>query len=66
MLFFERDARDMQRLTGGNALFFRVESDTQLLQLRLKILSLNFKGENISAQEITFKPFTKTKLKKTG
>ena len=22
MLFFERDARDMQRLTGGNALFF--------------------------------------------
>ena len=23
MLFFERDARDMQRLTGGNALFFR-------------------------------------------
>ena len=23
MLFFERDSRDMQRLTGGNALFFR-------------------------------------------
>ena len=22
-VFFERDARDMQRLTGGNALFFR-------------------------------------------
>ena len=25
MLFFERDARDMQRLTGGNALFSEVE-----------------------------------------
>ena len=25
MLFFERDARDMQRLTGGNALFLEVE-----------------------------------------
>ena len=29
MLFFERDSRDMQRLTGGNALFFGVEYDTQ-------------------------------------
>ena len=29
MLFFERDARDMQRLTGGNALFLEVESVTR-------------------------------------
>ena len=29
MLFFERDSRDMQRLTGGNAFFLEVELDIQ-------------------------------------
>ena len=63
MLFFERDARDMQRLTGGNALFFRSRIRHAIAATETKEISLNFKGENISAQEITFKPFTKTKLK---
>mgnify|MGYP001453765320 FL=1 len=63
MLFFERDARDMQRLTGGNALFFRSRIRHAIAATETKDISLNFKGENISAQEITFKPFTKTKLK---
>ncbi len=63
MLFFERDARDMQRLTGGNALFFRSRIRHAIAETETKDISLNFKGENISAQEITFKPFTKTKLK---
>tara|TARA_B100000242_G_scaffold286580_1_gene252363 strand:+ start:498 stop:1262 length:765 start_codon:yes stop_codon:yes gene_type:complete len=63
MLFFERDARDMQRLTGGNALFFRSRIRHAIAATETKDISLKFKGENISAQEITFKPFTKTKLK---
>ena len=36
MLFFERDARDMQRLTGGNALFLEAELGTLLQQLTLR------------------------------
>ena len=63
MLFFERDARDMQRLTGGNALFFRSRIRHAIAATETKDISFNFKGENISAQEITFKPFIKTKLK---
>ena len=62
-VIFERDARDMQRLTGGNALFFRSRIRHAIAATETKDISLNFKGENISAQEITFKPFTKTKLK---
>merc|ERR1711988_1204699 len=40
MLFFERDSRDMQRLTGGNALFFVAEYDTQSQLLMSKTLKL--------------------------
>ena len=63
MLFFERDARDMQRLTGGNALFFRSRIRHAIAATETKNVSLNFKGENIPAQEISFKPFSTTKLK---
>ena len=63
MLFFERDARDMQRLTGGNALFFRSRIRHAIAATETKNISLSFNNETIPAKEIYFKPFTNTKLK---
>ena len=63
MLFFERDARDMQRLTGGNALFFRSRIRHAIAATETKNISLSFNNEEIPAKEIYFKPFTQTKLK---
>ena len=51
MLFFERDARDMQRLTGGNALFFEAELDIQLQQQMLRILNLISTEKNIQVNK---------------
>jgi len=63
MLFFERDARDMQRLTGGNALFFRSRIRHAIAATETKNISLSYNNEKIPAKEIYFKPFTNTKLK---
>tara|TARA_E500000331_G_C17116848_1_gene652111 strand:- start:51 stop:872 length:822 start_codon:yes stop_codon:yes gene_type:complete len=63
MLFFERDARDMQRLTGGNALFFRSRIRHAIAATEVKDIEFKFKDENIEGKEIYFKPFLKTKLK---
>ena len=63
MLFFERDARDMQRLTGGNALFFRSRIRHAIAATEVKDIEFKFKDENIKGKEIYFKPFLKTKLK---
>ena len=63
MLFFERDARDMQRLTGGNALFFRSRIRHAIAATEIKQTTIKFKGEEYPATEIYFQPFLKTKLK---
>jgi hypothetical protein len=63
MLFFERDSRDMQRLTGGNALFFRSRIRHTIAATETKNIEIDFNGEKISAMEISFQPFIKTKLK---
>ena len=63
MLFFERDTRDMQRLTGGNALFFRSRIRHAIAATEIKKTVINFAGKELQAEEIVFKPFTKTKLK---
>ena len=63
MLFFERDARDMQRLTGGNALFFRSRIRHSIAATEIVEKKINFKGREIEATEIYFQPFLKTKLK---
>ncbi len=63
MLFFERDSRDMQRLTGGNALFFRSRIRHTIAATEIKDIEINFNNETIPAKEISFQPFTKTELK---
>ncbi len=63
MLFFERDCRDMQRLTGGNALFFRSRIRHTIAATQIEEAKIEFNGEKIPALKIEFQPFTKTKLK---
>ena len=45
MLFFERDARDMQRLTGGNALFFRSRIRHTIAATEIRDIELEFQGD---------------------
>ncbi len=63
MLFFERDARDMQRLTGGNALFFRSRIRHTIAATEVKDVEFEFQGNNFSGKQISFQPFLETKLK---
>ena len=63
MLFFERDARDMQRLTGGNALFFRSRIRHSIAATEISEKKITFKGKELIATEISFQPFLQTKLK---
>ena len=63
MLFFERDSRDMQRLTGGNALFFRSRIRHTIAATEVKDVKINHNNEEISGKEISFQPFTETELK---
>ena len=62
MLFFERDARDMQRLTGGNALFFRSRIRHSIAQQKLRMLNLISMEKNIQGNKSHF-TFLKTELK---
>ena len=63
MLFFERDARDMQRLTGGNALFYRSRIRHAIAATQVKDIKIDLGNQTIGAKEIYFKPFLETKLK---
>ena len=63
MLFFERDARDMQRLTGGNALFFRSRIRHTIAATDVKEVEFEFQNKMIKGKEISFQPFLETKLK---
>ena len=63
MLFFERDARDMQRLTGGNALFFRSRIRHTIAATEIKDIELEFQGNKFVGKQISFQPFLETKLK---
>ena len=63
MLFFERDCRDMQRLTGGNALFFRSRIRHTIAATQIEETEIEHNGEKFPAYRISFQPFTKTKLK---
>ena len=64
MLFFERDSRDMQRLTGGNALFFRSRIRHTIAATSVEDVEFDFNGEKYSGQQISFQPFMKTELKR--
>ena len=63
MLFFERDCRDMQRLTGGNALFFRSRIRHTIAATQIEETEIKFNNQTFPAYQISFQPFTKTKLK---
>ena len=63
MLFFERDCRDMQRLTGGNALFFRSRIRHTIAATQIEEIEIEFNNQKLPAYQISFQPFTKTKLK---
>ena len=63
MLFFERDCRDMQRLTGGNALFFRSRIRHTIAATEVADVEIDHNGSKIQAKRISFQPFTQTKLK---
>jgi len=63
MLFFERDCRDMQRLTGGNALFFRSRIRHTIAATQIEETEIEFNNQKLPAYQISFEPFTKTKLK---
>ena len=52
MLFFERDARDMQSLTGGNALFFRSRIRHTIAATEIKDVELEFQGDKFSGKQI--------------
>ena len=64
MLFFERDSRDMQRLTGGNALFFRSRIRHTIAATNVEDIEFDFNGKKYSGQQISFQPFMKTELKR--
>ena len=59
MLFFERDARDMQRLTGGNALFFRSRIRHSIAATDVEDIEFNFNGEKYSGKQVSFTFFRK-------
>lgn len=63
MLFFERDCRDMQRLTGGNALFFRSRIRHTIAATQIEETEIEYNNQKLPGYQISFQPFTKTKLK---
>ena len=63
MLFFERDCRDMQRLTGGNALFFRSRIRHTIAATQIEETEIEFNNQKLPGYQISFQPFTETKLK---
>ena len=63
MLFFERACRDMQRLTGGNALFFRSRIRHTIAATQIEETEIEFNNQKLPGYQISFQPFTETKLK---
>ena len=63
MLFLERDAREMQKMTGGNALFFRNRVRHALAGLaNVTPTTFSFEGKTLDGKEIRVKPFTRKSL----
>jgi len=64
MLFLERDARVMQTLTGGNALFFRNRMRHSLARADTKKVKFMVNGKSIDGLEIEIQPFVDSALSK--
>ncbi|MEE9140688.1 MAG: hypothetical protein V3U18_07910 [Alphaproteobacteria bacterium] len=65
MLFLERDVRQLQRLTGGSALYFRTRiRDALAGSAETNPTTFSFNGETFSGIEIRIQPFANAELKK--
>ena len=62
MLFLERDAREMQRYTGGNALYFRNRIRHALAAADTKPARFDFQGREVEGREIRIQPFATDEL----
>jgi hypothetical protein len=64
MHFLERDAQQMERLTGGNALYFRNRIRYAFAgDPELRAVTFSHDGKEISGTEITIRPFLKDELR---
>ena len=64
MLFLERDAREMQRMTGGNALYFRNRIRQGLASTNeIKPTTFTFDGKEYKGREIDVHPYAEAELK---
>lgn len=63
MLFLERDVREMQRLTRGNALYYRVRIRNALAgSASVKPTTFDFNGKTLTGTEIRVQPFANDPL----
>jgi hypothetical protein len=64
LFFLERDVRDMQRRTGGQASYFRKRVRLALAEsAQVETIQLDLKGRSVSATRISIHPFTDDPLK---
>jgi hypothetical protein len=64
LFFLERDVRDMQRRTGGQASYFRKRVRMALAEsAQVEPIQLDLKGRSVSATRISIQPFTDDPLK---
>ena len=64
LFFLERDVRDMQRRTGGQASYFRKRVRMALAEsAQVEPIQLDLKGRSVSATLISIQPFTDDPLK---
>lgn len=64
MLFLERDVQQMQRLTGGNALYFRNRIRYAFAgEPKVRPVTFTYTGKEVSGTEITIQPYLKAELR---
>jgi hypothetical protein len=64
LFFLERDVRDMQRRTGGQASYFRKRVRMALAgSAQVEPVQFDFQGHNVSGTRISIHPFTDDPLK---
>ena len=64
MLFLERDAREMNRITGGSTLFFRSRIRHSLASAEAERIRFPFEGKDVEGVRITIRPFASGDLSK--
>ncbi len=62
ILFLERDAREMQRITGGNALFFRTRIRHGIAAADAVAVQFPFEGKSVDGLKIEVQPFADAEL----